>query len=185
MERELLAPLSSLLCRAQQTPDAPALIVDDKTWSCARLAAEIKHLAVSLQALGLKCGERVALHMLNIPELVLTSCACFHLGVIAVPLNARYKPDEVEAMIARIKPVLYIRQPNFTITRKKSMRSSFLLGARFIAHSEIPANGVHPWSDLLPSGLTPFAEHVAESKEAENKSGRASRSACYFRNDGA
>jgi long-chain acyl-CoA synthetase len=55
-------------------------------------------------------GDRVALHMLNIPELVVAYCACFRIGAIAVPLNARYQPPEIESMIERTRPVLYLGQ---------------------------------------------------------------------------
>ena len=49
-------------------------------------------------------------HRFNLPELVVAYCACFRTGAIAVPLNARYKADELRAMIARVQPVLYLGQ---------------------------------------------------------------------------
>jgi acetyl-CoA synthetase len=51
----------------------------------AELAADVNRLANALRGLGLKAGDRVALIMPMIPEVVTILYACFKLGVIVVP----------------------------------------------------------------------------------------------------
>jgi len=56
-------------------------------WTYERLAAEVECLARGLVERGLRKGDRVALHMANLPELVIAYFACFRVGAIAAPLN--------------------------------------------------------------------------------------------------
>ena len=110
MQSEPQTPISRLLARAEHSPNAIALIAGDERWSWCRLAAESERLAGAFRSRGIRRGDRIALHMFNLPELVVAYCACFHTGAIAVPLNARYKADELRAMIAQVQPVLYLGQ---------------------------------------------------------------------------
>lgn len=59
------------------------------------LESKASRLAGGLLAAGIAPGDRVALFMPNCPELVIAYLACFAAGVIAVPLNTRYRAPEV------------------------------------------------------------------------------------------
>jgi acyl-CoA synthetase (AMP-forming)/AMP-acid ligase II len=50
---------------------------------------------------GIAPGDRVALFMPNCPELVIAYLACFAAGVVAVPLNTRYRAPEVAYSVER------------------------------------------------------------------------------------
>jgi acyl-CoA synthetase (AMP-forming)/AMP-acid ligase II len=50
---------------------------------------------------GIAPGDRVALFMPNCPELVIAYLACFAAGVVAVPLNTRYRAPEVAYALER------------------------------------------------------------------------------------
>ena len=56
----------------------------------AELAADVNRLANALRGLGLQAGDRVALCMPMIPEVVTILYACFKLGVIVVPIFAGF-----------------------------------------------------------------------------------------------
>ncbi|MBR0972634.1 MULTISPECIES: class I adenylate-forming enzyme family protein [Bradyrhizobium] len=61
-----------------------------------RLAATVASLAASLQQhFGLAKGDRVALLMKNVPDYVACLYACWHAGLVAVPINAKLHPREV------------------------------------------------------------------------------------------
>jgi len=54
-----------------------AFIKDKEIWTYERLASEVEGLASGLAEHGLRKGDRVALHMANLPELVIAYHACF------------------------------------------------------------------------------------------------------------
>jgi acetyl-CoA synthetase len=61
-----------------------------RTLTFAQLATEVNRLANALDALGLAKGDRVALIMPMIPEVITILYACFKLGVMVVPIFAGF-----------------------------------------------------------------------------------------------
>ena len=90
----LLGPM--LVQSSRRTPDRVALWFGDRGWTYAALNQAADQVAATLNAAGLRPGERLALFLPNCPELVLSYFACFKLGVIAVPLNYRYREAEAQ-----------------------------------------------------------------------------------------
>ena len=86
-----------LLRAAKANSSAPALLKGlTPVADYGRLAASVASLAASLrQRLGLAKGDRVALLMKNVPDYVVCLYACWHAGLIAVPINAKLHPREV------------------------------------------------------------------------------------------
>ncbi|PJG55067.1 AMP-dependent synthetase [Bradyrhizobium forestalis] len=86
-----------LLRAAKANASAPALFKGlTPVANYGRLAATVASLAASLQQrLGLARGDRVALLMKNVPDYVACLYACWHAGLVAVPINAKLHPREV------------------------------------------------------------------------------------------
>ncbi|WP_128927475.1 class I adenylate-forming enzyme family protein [Bradyrhizobium guangxiense] len=86
-----------LLRAAKANSSAPALLKGlTPVADYGRLAASVASLAASLrQRLGLAKGDRVALLMKNVPDYVACLYACWHAGLVAVPINAKLHPREV------------------------------------------------------------------------------------------
>ncbi len=61
----------------------------------ATLADRVARLAGGLNRLGLASGDRVALVMKNVPEYVELLFACWHAGLVVVPINAKLHPKEL------------------------------------------------------------------------------------------
>jgi acyl-CoA synthetase (AMP-forming)/AMP-acid ligase II len=78
----------------KRAPARVALCFDGKSWTYAELDDATDRVAAALGAAGVRPGDRVALFLLNCPELVLGYFACFKLGAVAVPLNYRYRQEE-------------------------------------------------------------------------------------------
>jgi acetyl-CoA synthetase len=72
----------------------------------AQLAGQVNRLANGLRALGMRPGDRVALAMPMVPEVVTILYACFKLGLIAVPVFSGFGPgaiaDRIEDSGARV-----------------------------------------------------------------------------------
>jgi acyl-coenzyme A synthetase/AMP-(fatty) acid ligase len=87
--------------------------------------------------------------MTNLPELVIAYQACFRVGVIAAPLNIRFKMAELTALLQRLRPALYIGQAAL-YSRVASIDSSILaLDSRFIVDGSVKDPRVQPWTRLF------------------------------------
>ena len=86
-----------LLRAARADASAPALLKGlTPVADYGRLATTVASLAASLhQRFGLAKGDRVALLMKNVPDYVACLYACWHAGLVAVPINAKLHPREV------------------------------------------------------------------------------------------
>ncbi|WP_046468751.1 class I adenylate-forming enzyme family protein [Allosalinactinospora lopnorensis] len=82
-------------------PASTALVYEGRRWTYAELAGPAGALAAEMTGMA---GERVAFMLPNCPEAVLTYLACFRSGAMAVPLNTRYAPPEVERALRRARP---------------------------------------------------------------------------------
>src|ERR1700730_1132608 len=65
---------------ARTRPKSAAFVFREEVWTYERLAAEAELLARGLAARGVGPGDRVALHMMSRPEMVVAYYACFQLG---------------------------------------------------------------------------------------------------------
>jgi long-chain acyl-CoA synthetase len=82
-------------------PTCPALAVGtDVVADYRTLAVKAASLAATLRGrLGLAAGDRVALFMANCPQYVEILFACWHGGLVAVPINAKLHPKELEYIL--------------------------------------------------------------------------------------
>ena len=86
-----------LIKSALEAPGQPAVALGEKAlFDYRTLARRVAGLAGGLTAkLGLRRDDRVALVMKNVPEYVEAMYACWHAGLIAVPVNAKLHPREI------------------------------------------------------------------------------------------
>jgi acyl-CoA synthetase (AMP-forming)/AMP-acid ligase II len=87
--------------RAELTPRHEAFVQVETglrlTW--AELNARTNRMANALLELGVRPGDRVALLLMNGPEMFESYAAIAKLGAIAVPLNWRLVPDELSVLL--------------------------------------------------------------------------------------
>ena len=72
-----------------------ALVFESRRWTYAELNAETDRVARALMALGVQPGDNVALWMTNRPEWLFAMFAVARVGACLVPLNTRYRTDDV------------------------------------------------------------------------------------------
>jgi long-chain acyl-CoA synthetase len=103
--------LAEALTRGRdQYPEKTALISGDDRWSYAELDAITDRIGARLIGIGIRPGDRVALHFANRAELVQSYYACFRIGAVAVPLNIRLKGAELEYILNHSGARLYVGQ---------------------------------------------------------------------------
>lgn len=87
-----------LMPTADAQPARPALH-GREVWTYSRLEVEAKCLAQAWLAHGIEPGDRVALLLPNRPEALLVYLACFKSGIVAVPLDYRYRPSQINYVL--------------------------------------------------------------------------------------
>jgi long-chain acyl-CoA synthetase len=123
----------------------------DQQWKRGQLARLAMQIATGLQAAGVRAGDRVLLHLRNGPEIAACYLACFQLGAICVPLNLRFKSIELDALIRRAQPTIYIGEPD--LYRLIASIDTDVLGpnARFVV-GEATDGFAQSWTTLLTNG---------------------------------
>jgi long-chain acyl-CoA synthetase len=93
--------IARLLWRAARVhPERPALALGERVVaSYGALADTAARLAGGLDRLGMRPGDRVALVMRNCPSYVEALYACWHGGLVAVPVNAKLHPREIAYIV--------------------------------------------------------------------------------------
>jgi acyl-CoA synthetase (AMP-forming)/AMP-acid ligase II len=144
-----MTPIKALHHQADSRPDQVAFVFGGEIWTYARLAAETEHLSCALLAHGVRQGDRVALHMTNLPELVTAYYACMQIGAIAAPLNTRFKTAELRSLLKRLRPVLYLGEAK--LYPQVAPIEPEILGrhVRYIVGDAIHDDGAQPWAHLF------------------------------------
>jgi len=73
----------------------------DRRWTFAEIADGVDRVARGLVALGVRPGDKVALWMLNRPEWVEIAFAILRIGAVLVPINTRFRTDDVAYVVAQ------------------------------------------------------------------------------------
>lgn len=89
-----------LLAGAETFPDHTAIRLPTEALSYADLRAKAWAMAKSMAALGAGPGDTVGILMLNATEMVVAIFATAMLGATVVPINARYRANELSWIVA-------------------------------------------------------------------------------------
>lgn len=84
---------------AQKWPEREALVSGSRRYTFAEIYKLAEECAAGLHRHGLGKGDRLGLIMPNWAEFVITYFATARLGAIMVPLNVRYRANELEYML--------------------------------------------------------------------------------------
>ncbi|MBY0527588.1 MAG: acyl--CoA ligase [Gemmataceae bacterium] len=79
-------------------PGRPALH-GRQVWTYLHFDEAATHLARSWLDRGLEPGDRVAMLLPNLPEALVVYFACFKSGLVAVPLDYRYRPPQINYVL--------------------------------------------------------------------------------------
>src|SRR4051812_37079072 len=85
----------SLTRTAAGRPDQLAVVDGDRRWTYRELNAWANRIAHGLAARGYGPGDALALASGNSPEFLAVYYACAKIGVVCVPVNLGWRPDEV------------------------------------------------------------------------------------------
>jgi benzoate-CoA ligase len=93
--------------------DHPALASAHETLSYGALAARVGQFADGLHELGVRANDRVALLMLDTPDIIAMHSAAMAAGAIAVGVSSRAGPDELKRILSIVRPAVLAVDPEF------------------------------------------------------------------------
>lgn len=91
--------------RVTHEPDAPAVVYFDTTLTVRQTDDLANGLAAALAERGVGHGDRVGIHLQNIPQYALVVLALWKLGATALLLNPMYRGRELRTIITDAEPV--------------------------------------------------------------------------------
>lgn len=98
---------------ANEYPDRPFVVTDDRTWSYRQVLDWSERLARGLFAAGVCPGDHVGLLMANFAEFVAVKFAIARVGAVAVPINFLNRRDELGYVLQQSDAVLLITMDRF------------------------------------------------------------------------
>jgi fatty-acyl-CoA synthase len=116
---------------AKRYPEKMALIMGDDFLTYRQLNQQANQLAYGLLSMGIRPGDRVAILALNCIECVMVQYAVAKCGSVLVPLNFRYKKDELVYAINNSSPKVLILGPEF-VSLVEEVKSEFLSQPHFV-----------------------------------------------------
>jgi long-chain acyl-CoA synthetase len=142
-----MTPIEALDGRARMRPKDIAFLSKHEIWTYSRLVEQVHCVAQALVAHGVREGDRVALHMPNLPELAACYYGCLRVGAIACPLNIRMKFSELRPLLGRLRPSLYIGQAQLYAHVAETEPEILQADSRIIVGGH--ADGCRSWAELL------------------------------------
>ncbi|MFC9946662.1 amino acid adenylation domain-containing protein [Streptomyces pratensis] len=94
--------------RARRTPDAPAVVFEDLTWTYEELDRVSTRIATGLLDSGVRPGERVGIAMGRTPGTVAAMLGTAKAGCSAMPLDTAYPVDRLRSMIEQGRPACVV-----------------------------------------------------------------------------
>jgi len=116
---------------------------DGRRISYAELGGEVRRAVSVLRSLGCRPGDRVAIWLPNRPEWPILEYAAALLGLLIVPVNARYRAGEAEYVLRKSGAVILFTQGEF-------LTNDYLARLREIAGGPL-GEGDHARIEALPA----------------------------------
>jgi len=149
-------PFDALIDQAETRPDATAFTFRNDRWTYARMRIEVLRLAMGMRGRGIVAGDRVVLHMTNVPELVIAHYACFAIGAISTPLNILLKAPELPPLLARLRPRLYIGQQALFPLVEAVSSDVLPRNMRYLVDGDARRAGARPLESLMADSASGF-----------------------------
>lgn len=138
---------------AKRYPDKKALIMGNEHLTFGQLNQQANQLAHGLMSMGVEPGDRVAILSYNCLECVVVNYAVAKCGGVVVPVNFRYKTDELVYIINNSEPRVLLFGPEF-VSLVADARTNFVSPVHLVAISGEPLESGLSLTNLMEGRLT-------------------------------
>ena len=163
---------------ARRWGDRPALVFQGRRWSFAQVEDEVERAARALVAAGVQPGDKVALWLMNRPEWLFLFYAVARVEAVLVPLNTRFREDDVRYVVGHSQAALLIQNDVSGPIDFLAMTRAALPGpdgARVVTVGARTHEGVLHWDALLATvAAAPPAEAAALAAEVARRAAAVS-----------
>jgi len=136
---------------AKEWPEQEAMVVPGERIRYAALLARAERAAANLHRLGLRHGDHVAICMGNSIDWVVAAYGANLVGAVVVPVNTRFKADELKYCLAQ-------SDSKFLLMADRFLNIDFIAMLRLV-RAELPKLGtVIVYGKNLPAGAVPASE---------------------------
>ncbi|MEU6269527.1 long-chain-fatty-acid--CoA ligase [Saccharopolyspora shandongensis] len=136
---------------ATERPERPLLHFGERSIAYREVDELSGRVAAGLQAAGLRRGDKVVVHLPNVPEFLFAYLGILKAGLVMVPLNPMLRASEIAYHLADSEAALLITFESFVDEAVK-------------AAAEVP---VYVVGSAAPSGTKPFEELCAAEDTGE------------------
>ena len=98
---------------AEDFPDQPYVVTDDRTWTYREVQAWSVRLARGLVQAGVQPGDHVGLVMANYPEFVALKYAIARAGAVCIPINFLNRRDELGYVVRQSNAVVLVTMDRY------------------------------------------------------------------------
>ena len=156
---------------ARRWGDREAVCHGERRWTHAEFAVEVDRVAKGLIGIGVQAGEKVGIWMTNRAEWLFAMYAVSKVGAVLVPLNTRYRGDDVGYTVDQSDTATLIFNDRSGPVDYSEMVRACLPGwtkvRRLVVLGDEPdrPNGARSWDEMIAAGETVadslLAEHAA------------------------
>ena len=98
---------------ADEFPERPFIITDDRSWTYREVVDWSHRLAQGLLQSGAESGDKIAILLANFPEFVPLKFAISRIGAVAVPINILNRRDEIRYLLEQSDSALLVTMDRF------------------------------------------------------------------------
>lgn len=138
---------------AKRYPDKKALIMEERSLTFRQLDQQANQLAHGLISLGVTPGDRVAILALNCIEFPIVNYAVAKCGALLVPVNFRYKRDELIYTMNNCEPKALIFDPAF-LPMVEDAKTEFPPSVQLVTIAENPGSPAIGLAELTQGRAT-------------------------------
>jgi len=100
IEPKAVTALDMFRATLQRRPSAPLVHYFDRSISAEQLDSMSDALAVALQARGVEPGDRIAMYLQNVPQVMVAVLAAWKCGAVIVPCNPMLRERELKKILS-------------------------------------------------------------------------------------
>jgi 3-hydroxybenzoate/4-hydroxybenzoate---CoA ligase len=129
---------------------APAVVSAGETLTYGALTARVGRFTAALRAVGLGPRDRVAMQMLDTPDLVALHLAVLAAGGVSVPISTRASADELGRILAIIEPATMVVDGEFAGVAAGSIGAATPRTKLMLRERELSAWKARPETEIAP-----------------------------------